>query len=71
MKLIPDSKVRQMLKQPQKEPNLYIFITDQTPHQASTSFWTTFLNQDTPVFKGTEKFAKMMNLPVFFAEMKG
>ena len=70
MELIPDSQVRQMMKQPQREPNLYIFITDQTPHQASTSYWTTFLNQDTPVFKGTEKFAKMLKLPVFFAEMK-
>ena len=70
MELIPDAQVRQMLRQPRTHPNLYIFITDQTPHQASTSYWTTFLNQDTPVFKGTDKFAKMLKVPVFFAEMK-
>ena len=30
------------------------FIADQTP-PADNAYWTNFLNQDTPVFRGTEK----------------
>lgn len=45
------------------------FIADQTPSPEG-AFWTTFLHQDTPVFKGTEKIAKRMNYPVVYARVK-
>lgn len=41
------------------------FIADQTPHPKG-AYWTTFLNQDTPVFVGTEKIARKLNYPVVF-----
>lgn len=44
-------------------------ISDQTPPPES-AYWTTFLNQDTPVFYGTEKIAKKFNYPVVFMHMK-
>jgi Kdo2-lipid IVA lauroyltransferase/acyltransferase len=40
-------------------------IADQTPPPES-AYWTTFLNQDTPVFNGTEKLAKKFNYPVVY-----
>jgi KDO2-lipid IV(A) lauroyltransferase len=46
-----------------------VFIADQTP-QPNSAFWTTFLNQDTPIFKGTEVIAKKLNLPVVYATVK-
>ncbi len=45
------------------------FIADQTP-QPNSAYWTTFLNQETPVFKGTEVIAKKLNLPVVYASIK-
>jgi KDO2-lipid IV(A) lauroyltransferase len=45
------------------------FIADQTP-QPQNAYWTTFLNQDTPVFKGTEVIAKKMGYPVVYAHVK-
>jgi len=45
------------------------FIADQTPAPAS-AFWTTFLNQDTPVFQGTEKIARKLNYPVVYAKVQ-
>lgn len=45
------------------------FIADQTP-QPNNAYWTTFLNQETPVFKGTEVIAKKLNLPVVYASIK-
>lgn len=45
------------------------FIADQTPSPEG-AFWTRFLNQDTPVFKGTEKIAQRMNYPVVYARVR-
>lgn len=45
------------------------FIADQTPRPRG-AYWTTFLNQDTPVFFGTEKVAKKLNYPVVYASIK-
>ncbi len=45
------------------------FIADQTP-QPNNGYWMTFLNQETPVFKGTEIIARKMNLPVIYACVK-
>lgn len=45
------------------------FIADQTPSPES-AFWTTFLNQDTPVFQGTEKIAKKMGYPIVYITIK-
>ncbi len=46
-----------------------VFISDQTP-LPENAYWTTFLNQDTPVFKGTEIIAKKLNQPVIYACVK-
>ena len=52
-----------------EEVNATAFIADQTPAPES-AFWTTFLNQDTPIFWGTEKIARKMNYPVVYATVK-
>lgn len=45
------------------------FIADQTPHP-ERAHWMTFLNQDTPVFLGTEKFAHKLNYPVVYVSVQ-
>lgn len=45
------------------------FIADQTP-QPDNAYWTTFLHQDTPVFRGTEKIAKKMDYPTVYVTIK-
>jgi KDO2-lipid IV(A) lauroyltransferase len=42
--------------------SLYSFITDQTPPKGDIKFWTNFLNQDTPVYLGTEKIASKYDM---------
>ena len=44
------------------------FIADQTPAPEG-AYWTTFLNQDTPVFTGTEKIARKFNYPIVYASV--
>lgn len=52
------------------ELNATAFIADQTPSNLQGAYWTTFLNQDTPVFKGTEVIAKKIGYPVVYANVK-
>ncbi len=52
-----------------KELTATAFIADQTPFPEN-AYWTTFLNQDTPVFTGTEKIASKFNYPVIYISVK-
>ena len=45
------------------------FIADQTPSPEG-AYWTTFLNQDTPVFVGTAKIARKLNCPIIYVSIK-
>lgn len=45
------------------------FIADQTPSPQS-AYWTTFLNQDTPIFTGTEKLARKLGFPVIYVSLR-
>ena len=57
---------RKMLRYPNSGSIGTVFIADQTP-QPDKAYWTTFLNQPTPVFLGTEKIAKKVGQPVIYA----
>ncbi|MDH3651570.1 MAG: lysophospholipid acyltransferase family protein, partial [Saprospiraceae bacterium] len=45
------------------------FIADQTP-SPKAAYWTTFLNQETPVFTGTAKISKMLRYPIIYMTIK-
>lgn len=59
---------KEMVKN-RNEVNATAFIADQTP-APENAYWTSFLNQDTPVFWGTEKIARKMNFPVVYVSIK-
>jgi Kdo2-lipid IVA lauroyltransferase/acyltransferase len=42
------------------------FLSDQTPVVSDIRYWTTFLNQDTPVYLGAEKIASKYDMAVLF-----
>lgn len=44
------------------------FIADQTP-RPDNAHWMLFLNQDTPVFRGTENISKTLDYPVVYASV--
>ena len=59
-----NNTIREMIKN-RNEINATAFIADQTPAPES-AYWTTFLNQETSVFWGTEKIAQKLNFPVVY-----
>ena len=46
------------------------FIADQSPSNPDYAYWINFLNQETSVAKGTEKYAKLYNTAVVFGVIK-
>jgi KDO2-lipid IV(A) lauroyltransferase len=68
-KLIPMNETYKRMKTFNKGKTATAFITDQTP-SPENAYWTTFLNQDTPVFWGTELIAKKLRYPVVYMSIK-
>ncbi|MBI4945237.1 MAG: lysophospholipid acyltransferase family protein [Bacteroidetes bacterium] len=64
-KLIKMQNAFRDMVEKKNEINITAFIADQTP-PPENAYWTTFMNQDTPVFQGTEKIARKLNYPVVF-----
>ena len=59
--------IREILNHRKKNINtLSVILSDQTPVKGDIKYWTTFLNQDTPVFIGTEKIASKYDMAVVF-----
>ena len=67
-KLIPMKDTFREMVRNRKEINATAFIADQTP-SPDNAYWTRFLNQDTPVFRGTEMIARKMNFPVVYVSV--
>ncbi len=44
-------------------------IADQRPPKISSNYWTTFLNQETPVFMGPEKIAMKLDAAVIYTHV--
>ena len=67
--MIPAQKVKAFFSEPPGELYATVFAIDQSPPNPDKSYWMNFLNQDTPVLFGTEKYAKDFNQPVVYARL--
>jgi len=54
----------------EKRMTILGFLADQSPHINAIQYWTTFLNQETPVYLGVEKLAKRYNTAVVYYEVR-
>lgn len=69
--LLPKLQVKEYFATHQDEIKAVVFGTDQSPSlQSKKVYWTNFLNQDTAVMFGSEKYAREYNYPVIFARVK-
>ncbi len=70
VELLPKTKVKEYFTTHQDQVKAVVFGTDQSPSLASKRvYWTNFLNQDTAVMYGSEKYAREYNYPVIFARV--
>lgn len=62
---------RQLISESREGRNFVAaFLMDQTPRKHEIQYWTTFLNQDTPVVTGTEKVARKLDAVVLFCNTR-
>jgi KDO2-lipid IV(A) lauroyltransferase len=67
--MISAKKVKEFFSEQHKEPHAIAFAIDQSPANPERCYWMHFLNQETPVHFGAEKYAKEYNMPVYFARL--
>lgn len=58
--------VKELISKDLGKPKAVCFATDQSPSNPERCYWTTFLNQDTGVLFGAEKYAKELNTPIIY-----
>ncbi len=68
-KLYPMKEATRGMVNDRKDLTSTAFIADQTP-SPDNALWLTFLNQDTPVFLGTERLARKLNYPIIYIAAK-
>jgi KDO2-lipid IV(A) lauroyltransferase len=66
VKLVPKSKFIDLFEEATTTPMAITLATDQSPSNAKKAYWMEFLNQDTAVLFGTEKYAQQYDFPVIF-----
>jgi len=54
----------------EKQLTTLCFLSDQSPRRDAIHYWTTFLNQETPIYLGVEKLAKRYNTAVLYYEIR-
>lgn len=67
---VPMAGIGRYILQQKHKPFTLTLLADQSPSDASSSIWTKFLNQDTPVLSGIEKLALKYKLPVIYSDIK-
>jgi Kdo2-lipid IVA lauroyltransferase/acyltransferase len=60
----------EFLKNSLTVPSAFVFGSDQSPSNPNKCYWTQFLNQETGVHFGVEKYAKEFNIPVFYGSIQ-
>jgi len=53
-----------------EEPVIYYMVADQSPSSPRLAYWVKFLNQDTATLHGPEKYARIYNFPVVYADVQ-
>jgi len=69
LEMISTKKVEEEFKRENAPLRAIIFGFDQSPGSAKNSYWNTFLNQDTAMLFGVEKYAKEYNFPVIYSRI--
>jgi len=62
--MLSSEEIREQLELHKDQLTATIFASDQSPRKGQRAYWTTFLNQETGVQFGAEKFARQYNMAV-------
>jgi len=69
-KMIAKKDFRESFAEHDDELRAIIFGADQSPAVSKNIYWTQFLNQDTAVAFGVEKYARKYDMPVVYSRLR-
>ncbi len=67
--LIPLRQTKKSFEEDSADSKVIVFGSDQNPSSSKKAFWLKFLNQETAVVFGVEKYSKEYNWPVVFVSI--
>lgn len=70
LRMIHNKKVKRQFEAMKKDLTATFFLIDQAPSYHSVPHWMTFLNQETGVLVGTERYSKDYDFPVVFLDVQ-
>ncbi|MCO6476429.1 MAG: hypothetical protein J5I94_07400 [Phaeodactylibacter sp.] len=69
LELVPKDKTKAFFLENSHRLTAPMLATDQSPSKSINVYWARFLNQDTAVLFGTEKYAREFNYPVVYGHI--
>lgn len=63
-------ETRQWFEKDFGQPACYIMVSDQNPGNRHKAHWVDFLGQDTACLHGLDNYARSMDLPVYFCDIR-
>ena len=69
LRMISTKIVKRVFDEERANISAFIFGSDQSPSNPNNCYWMKFLNQDTGVLFGVEKYAKEYNYPVVYGRI--
>lgn len=70
VELLPIRETGNHFRDPDKPLAAYCFVSDQSPSNPRRAYWTTFLNQETAVLYGAERYARMADAAIVFVDIQ-
>lgn len=68
--MVPMKQILRHIIKLKNQPHISMFVSDQTPTYQDSDYFMEFLNQDTLVFTGTERIARLTKNPVLYCEIR-
>ncbi|MGN5954366.1 lysophospholipid acyltransferase family protein [Sphingobacterium lactis] len=68
--MVPMKQILRHIVKLKNHPHISMFVSDQTPTYQDSDYFMEFLNQDTLVFTGTERIARLTKNPVIYCEIR-
>ena len=66
LRMVPTYKVGETFRAKHEKPVSIIFGSDQSPSKAKNAYWMEFLNQETGVLYGAEKYSREFDMPAVY-----
>lgn len=67
--MVPMKQVLRHIIRLKDKPHISVFVADQTPMYQDSDFFMDFLNQDTLVYTGTERIARLTKNPIVYCHI--